>query len=134
MDELPVHTVNITKPFHIGVFEVTQRQWYEVMGTWPSHFTASPDKRPVEKVNYSDCQAFVIQLSSDTGCDFRLPTEAEWEYACKAGTLGNYSCADADIDSYAWYNLDSSGTTHEGGDAGGKRASAREAATLRDGL
>jgi formylglycine-generating enzyme required for sulfatase activity len=116
-DEHPVHTVNITKPFYIGVFEVTQQQWQTITGSNPSFFTGLADSpsRPVEQSAWVDCNAYLAQISTLAGVTLRLPTEAEWEYACKAGTHGNYSCADADIDSHVWYDLNSSGTTHEVG-------------------
>ena len=106
-DELPVHTVNITEPFFMGIFEVTQRQWYEVMGDWPSHFTTNPDKRPVECVSWNDFQTFLAQLCSETGHTFSLPTEAQWEYACKAGTSTNYSYGDTEDGAYMWYQVNS---------------------------
>ena len=105
--ELPVHTVNITKAFYLGVFEVTQKQWSEVQGDWPSNFTTNPDKRPVEMVSWGDCQGFLSQLSTETGETFRLPTEAEWEYACKAGTSANYSYGDTENGAYMWYDANS---------------------------
>ena len=106
-DELPVHTVNITEAFYLGVFEVTQKQWFEVQGDWPSSFTTDPDKRPVEMVSWDDCQGFLAQLSTETGETFRLPTEGEWEYACKAGTSTNYSYGDTEDDTYMWYDANS---------------------------
>lgn len=115
LDELPVHTVNITQGFYIGVFEVTQRQWYEIEGDWPSLFTTTPDKRPVEQVSWDRCQGFLVQLSSEAGETFRLPTEAEWEYACRAGTSTDFSYGDAEDGAYMWYDPNSGNESHEVG-------------------
>ena len=114
-NELPVHTVNITKPFYVGVFEVTQRQWAEVEGTWPSYFTTSPDKLPVEQVSWNDCQAFLANLSSFAAFSFRLPTEAEWEYSCKAGTHTTWSHGSEPDNAYLWCASHANNTTHEVG-------------------
>ena len=84
--EGPQHEVKITRPFYMGRTEVTQEQWEAVMGSNPSHFKGA--KNPVEKVSWNDCAEFVKKLNArvnETGT-FSLPTEAEWEYACRAGT------------------------------------------------
>ena len=78
------HRVRITQPFMLGVHEVTQAQWRSVMGTAPSHFEG--DNLPVEKVSWLDAVEFCQKLSRKEGKKYRLPTEAEWEYACRAGT------------------------------------------------
>lgn len=75
-------------PFHIGKFQVTQAQWQAVMKTNPSNFKG--DKLPVESVSWQDAFEFCLKLSEKTGKEFRLPTEAEWEYACRAGSTGMY--------------------------------------------
>ncbi len=81
---LPRHRVRLTKGFWMGKYEVTQAQWQAVMGRNPSYFKGS--NNPVEQVSWDDCQDFLKKLSQKTGERFRLPTEAEWEYACRAGT------------------------------------------------
>ncbi len=80
-DETP-HTVRVGE-FWLGATEVTQAQWQAVMGSNPSHFKG--DDRPVEKVSWNDVQVFIKKLNARTGKRFRLPTEAEWEYACREG-------------------------------------------------
>ncbi|NQT14666.1 MAG: formylglycine-generating enzyme family protein, partial [Planctomycetes bacterium] len=83
--EFPQHRVKITKPFWLGKTEVTQAQWEAVMGGNPSKFKPRP-RNPVEQVNWNDCQGFLQKVSVKFKKPFRLPTEAEWEYACRAGT------------------------------------------------
>ncbi len=107
-DERPVHRVTITKPFLMGQYEVTQGQWKAVMGTNPSKFTGNDDL-PVETVAWEDCQEFVRRLNAKAGGGWRLPTEAEWEYACRAGTMGDYS---GDLAAMAWYERNSGRRTH----------------------
>lgn len=110
----PVHVVELTKGFWIGRYEVTQRQWQAVMGTSPSHFSGNPES-PVESVSWPDCQAFVTQLNTLGLGTFALPTEAQWEYACRAGTATKYSFGDDDglLGLYAWYNANSGGRTRD---------------------
>jgi formylglycine-generating enzyme required for sulfatase activity len=84
-DEGPQHKVTISKGFWMGKHEVTQEQWQAVMGRNPSKFKGS--KNPVEQVSWDGCQSYIQQLNRKVqGVGFRLPTEAEWEYACRAGT------------------------------------------------
>ena len=105
-DERPQHQVTISKPFYLGRYEVTQAQWNKVMGSNPSRLKG--DTRPVEQVSWNDIQPYLEQ----TG--LRLPTEAEWEYACRAGTTGpRYG----ELDAIAWHDGNSGGRTH---DLGGK--------------
>ena len=75
--------ITISEPFYLGAYEVTQGEWQRVMGANPSHFRDGGPRAPVEEVNWLEVQEFVRRL----GAGFRLPTEAEWEYACRAGTL-----------------------------------------------
>ena len=82
LDEQPVHSVTLST-YYIGETEVTQELWQAVMGGNPSRFTGS--QRPVEQVSWNDCQEFIEQLNALTGKKFRLPTEAEWEYAARGG-------------------------------------------------
>lgn len=92
-DEGPVHRVHISKGFWIGKYEVTQAVWESVIGRNPSQFKGS--RRPVENVSWSDAQSFVAKLNGRiSGRPFRLPTEAEWEYACRAGTTGPFNTGD----------------------------------------
>ncbi|MFM7311357.1 MAG: formylglycine-generating enzyme family protein, partial [Flavobacteriales bacterium] len=82
-DERPVHQVTLSS-FHIGKYEVTQAQWREVMGTNPSYFKKC-DQCPVEQVSWYDVQDFITELNTKTGKQYRLPTEAEWEFAARGG-------------------------------------------------
>jgi formylglycine-generating enzyme required for sulfatase activity len=107
-DELPVHEVVLTRPFRLQVTEVTQGQWRAVMGTNPSRFGACGDTCPAESVSWDDAQAFIGRLNSLTGHQFRLPTEGEWEFAARAGTVGD----DAEqIDRIGWYAGNAGGGT-----------------------
>ncbi len=81
----PAHQVSITKPFYMGKYEVTQAQWLALMDKNPSKFRERPN-HPVEKVNWRACQKFIKRLNTLDQGTFRLPAEAEWEYACRAGT------------------------------------------------
>jgi formylglycine-generating enzyme required for sulfatase activity len=141
-DEKPPHPVTISKPFYLGVHEVTQAEYQAVMGTNPSYFSAggggkdnvagqSTDRHPVEQVSWKVAIAFCNELSVRDGLTpyyhyradegeplggdgYRLPTEAEWEYACRAGTRTSYSFGDdaARLGAYAWYADNSRGQTH----------------------
>lgn len=117
-NEGPVHTVTITKDYYIGKYEVTQGQWTKIMGRNPSYFKLS-NNHPVEMVSWYDiCDngGFLEKINTLTGKTFRLPTEAEWEYACRAGTqtqfYWNAESLDKLIENYAWYNDNSNSTTH----------------------
>ncbi len=108
-DEGPRREVTISKAFWLGQTEVTQAQWAAVMGTNPSEFKGNPN-HPVERVSWEDAQAFCRKLSEKTGKKFRLPTEAEWEYACRAGTMTAYSFGNdaGRLGEHAWF-VDNSG-------------------------
>src|SRR5215470_4318881 len=93
-NEKPVHTVRLTQPFYLGKHEVTQGQWQAVMGNNPRQFTGDPN-RPVEMVSWDDVQEFIRRLNSrEGGAMYRLPTEAEWEYAARAGSMTRWSFGD----------------------------------------
>jgi formylglycine-generating enzyme required for sulfatase activity len=104
------HRVKLTSPFRIGVTEVTQAQWRAVMGSVRSHFNG--DKLPVEKVSWNNAVAFCQKLSEKEGKIYRLPTEAEWEYACRAGATGQFS-GTGTVDEMAWYEANSEERTHQ---------------------
>jgi formylglycine-generating enzyme required for sulfatase activity len=114
-DERPVHKVRISQPFYLGKYEVTQAQWEAVMGNNPSLFKGDPN-RPVEHVSWEDVQKFIRWLQAREGdVHYRLPTEAEWEYACRAGSTTAYSFGyqRSRLDEYAWYDaIDTGGQTH----------------------
>ena len=122
--------VTLTKPFFLGLFEVTQKQYKLVTGSNPSTF--SGDKKPVELVSYDairgssngakwpasnavDADSFLGKLRARTGLDFDLPTEAQWEYVCRAGTTTTYSYGNSASGNYMWYKDNSSSQTHEVG-------------------
>jgi formylglycine-generating enzyme required for sulfatase activity len=96
------HEVTLTKPFYIGKYEVTQEQWERVMGNNPSNFRGP--RLPVTNVSWDDCQDFIKKFNAKTNSGYRLPTEAEWEYACRAGTNTAYSVGDKIIPADANYN------------------------------
>ena len=122
--EGPRTTVTITKPFWLGKTEVTQSQWKVVMGNTQSIFKG--DDLPVEQVSWNDAVSFCEKLNEmkrDTlpaGYRYTLPTEAQWEYACRAGTTTRFSYGNdtgySQLGSYAWYDNNSSGKTHPVGD------------------
>lgn len=116
--ELPVHDVQITKGYYIGKFEVTQEQYQAVMGKNPSaikQFSGSDNTdMPVTNVSWSDAKAFVKKLSEMTGKTFRLPTEAEWEYAARgaAKTFSHQYSGSKYLDNVACYRTNSGGVPH----------------------
>ena len=114
-DETPQHRVQITKPFYLGIYEVTQQQYEKVMGKNPSEFKGP--SQPVEKISWEDATEFCRKLSEMDGKnDYRLPTEAEWEYACRAGTSTRYSCGDKLDPAFAWFSDNSDRQTHPVGE------------------
>ncbi|HPD16105.1 MAG TPA: formylglycine-generating enzyme family protein [Planctomycetota bacterium] len=109
----PLHRVRITRPFYLGRHPVTQEQWQCVVGSNPSWFKG--DKHPVEQISWEDCQAFVEKANQCTGKElFALPTEAQWEYACRAGKSGRFDFGDspASLDKCAWYSSGLHDATH----------------------
>ena len=110
--EAPVHRVSLSS-YLIGKHEVTQGLWSEVMGENPSRNKAG-DNYPVENVSWEDCQGFIERLNNRTGLDFRLPMEAEWEYAARGGVKSKgYKYAGSDgLDEVGWYRDNSGGHTH----------------------
>ncbi len=110
-NEKPVHSVTLSS-YYIGKTEVTQALWQAVMGSNPSKFKGAD--LPVERVSWDDCQEFIQKLNSLTGRNFRLPTEAEWEFACRGGnnSRGYKYSGSNDIDNVAWYDGNSGYQTH----------------------
>jgi formylglycine-generating enzyme required for sulfatase activity len=115
--EKPAHSVTVSS-FCIGKYEVTQAQWVSVMGSNPSYFKG--DDLPVEQVSWEDVQAFIVKLNEQTGGSYRLPTEAEWEYAARGGasSAGYKYSGSNDVGAVAWYSGNSGSTTHA---VGGKQ-------------
>jgi formylglycine-generating enzyme required for sulfatase activity len=113
------HRVRINKPYYLGKYLVTQKQWEAVMGNNPSNFTGP--NNPVEQVSWNDCQQFLDKLTKRQGNQagrFQLPTEAQWEYACRAGSTTRYYFGDSEsgLDEYAWYAANSGKKTHAVGE------------------
>jgi formylglycine-generating enzyme required for sulfatase activity len=120
--ELPVHTVNMTQAFYMGVFEVTQEQWTTIMGPWSFGFPGNPTY-PAERVSWNDINGsggFMNALSSLASTNYRLPTEAEWEYCGKAGTSTEYSYGDVADGAWMWYSANGASQTHEVGSTASK--------------
>jgi formylglycine-generating enzyme required for sulfatase activity len=123
-EEKPAHEVTLTQPYYLGKFEVTQEQYQQVTGVDPSHFKGR--EQPVEEVSWNDAQEFckkVSEVARSSGSRgdpegrptvIRLPTDAEWEHACRAGTKTTYYTGDreGELDRAAWYDKNSGGTTH----------------------
>jgi formylglycine-generating enzyme required for sulfatase activity len=102
-----LHTVTLSQPFYLGKSEVTQAQWQAVMGTTPSRFSKCRRRCPVEFVSWADAQAFITALNRREGIRaYRLPTEAEWEYAARAGmqTAYHFGNAARELKLHAWYD------------------------------
>lgn len=99
-DERPQHQVTISKDFYLGKYEVTQRQWKTIMGDNPSYFKDCGDDCPVENVSWDEVQVFIRILNTKGDGKYRLPTEAEWEYTCRAGATGEFA---GDLNAIAWY-------------------------------
>jgi formylglycine-generating enzyme required for sulfatase activity len=116
-DDETLHEVTISKPFYLGKYPVTQSQWQAVMGSNPSYFKVP--QRPVEQVSWEDAVEFCKRLSEkpgerESGWSYRLPTEAEWEYACRAGSQTAYSFGDDArlLKDFAWFSDNSNSQTH----------------------
>lgn len=107
-DERPVHRVRLSRSLEMCKYEVTQTQWEAGMGSNPSHYKGP--NLPVENVSWEDVQQFLQKLNAlNDGYIYRLPTEAEWEYGCRAGSTGDYA---GPLDAMAWYGSNATGTTH----------------------
>ena len=123
-DEERLHEVRLSKPFYMSKYPITQEQYEIITGSNPSNFPGA--RNPVEKVSYSDAQAFCIKLNEKSqvkskfpaGFVVQLPTEAQWEYACRAGTKTSYFSGESetDLNSFAWFNTNSEGKTHPVGE------------------
>ena len=111
-DEKPTHQVTLTNDYYIGKYEVTQALWQAVMGNNPSYFKG--DNLPVERVSWDDCQDFLSKLNRITGKTFRLPTEAEWEYAARGGkkSRGYQYSGSKNLSDVAWYKDNGGSKTH----------------------
>ncbi|HJZ79738.1 MAG TPA: formylglycine-generating enzyme family protein [Pyrinomonadaceae bacterium] len=108
-NEKPLHQVTINYSFFIGKYEVTQAQWQAVMGNNPSYFKDC-GICPVDQVSWNDAKRFIQRLNEmSDGYTYRLPTEAEWEYACRAGTTGDYA---GDLKAMAWHSADPGDRSH----------------------
>ncbi len=114
VDERPAHRVEISRSFYLGKFEVTAGQWQALMG--PSSSLGQKDAAyPVTQVSWDEVQAFIRKLQArEPGVTYRLPTEAEWEYAARAGSMTRWSFGDQDDDMhlYGWYEHNANGAAH----------------------
>lgn len=113
--EIIAHEVILSKPLYIQTTEVTQKQWRKVMGNNPSLFKDCGDDCPVENISWGDVQEFIRRLNQTEGVKtYRLPSEAEWEFACRAGSAMKFSFGDNedDLGDYAWYDKNSGRRTH----------------------
>lgn len=105
-DERPQHEVTVQE-FKIGIYPITQEEWQEVMGTNPSYFRG--ENLPVDSVSWDEAMAFCARLTEMTGTKYRLPSEAEWEYVCRAGSTGDHS---GELGLMAWYDANANNITH----------------------
>ena len=111
-DEKPLHRIYL-RSFLLGKTEVTQAQWVAIMGSNPSRFSACGTDCPVDSVSWDDAQEFIRRLNQKTNQSYRLPSEAEWEYAARAGSSSEWSHGndEARLQPYAWYSVNSAGKT-----------------------
>jgi formylglycine-generating enzyme required for sulfatase activity len=105
------HKVTLTHRFRIGIVEITQKQWDSIMGG--NRSANKGENLPVERISWNSAVEFCRKLSEKEGKRYRLPTEAEWEYACRAGTAGAFG-GSGDLNTMGWYGENSEGTTHPG--------------------
>ena len=110
-DEEPVHEVCV-KGFDIGQYEITQGQWQKIMGSNPSRFKACGNDCPVERVSWEDIQDYIKKLNAGSPYRYRLPTEAEWEYACRSGGKDQKYCGGNDLNGLGWYDDNSGRKSH----------------------
>src|SRR5262249_46347266 len=110
-NERPQRDVAVPGVF-IGKYQITQAQWRAVMGNNPSHFKGDP-ALPVERVSWNGAKQFCKKLSKMTGKAYRLPSEAEWEYACRAGSTGDYA---GELDAMGWFENNTGDKTHRVGE------------------
>lgn len=110
-DVKPAHEVCVSD-FRIGTHEVTQGEWRRVMGSNPSAYADCGDDCPVEKVSWNDVQEYIRKVNAMTGKGYRLPTEAEWEYACRSGGRNEQHCGGDNLDLVAWHKGNSGDQTH----------------------
>jgi formylglycine-generating enzyme required for sulfatase activity len=112
-DKKSMRLISISKGFWLGKFQITQGQWEIITGNNPAYFKQGAEF-PVEQVSWLDIQEFLERLDARSRLRFRLPLEAEWEYACRAGASGNYCFGDDErlLADYAWYKVNSGETTH----------------------
>jgi formylglycine-generating enzyme required for sulfatase activity len=110
-NEKPVNEICVSD-FRIGKFEVTQGQWKKIMGENPAHFKKCGDSCPVENVSWDTVQEFIKEINRQTGKKYRLPTEAEWEYACRSGGRREKFCGGIHAGPFAWTEENSGNTTH----------------------
>lgn len=125
-EELPRHEVKIAHDFYLAKYEVTQDQWVAVMGKNPSSESSLGGKNPVNQVSWNDCKEFTTAMEKLGQGIFRLPSEAEWEYACRAGSTTRFYFGDSDgqasgggpcqLDEYAWYSGNAEGKLHPVGE------------------
>lgn len=113
-NDRPGHKVCITKDFYLGKYEVTQGQWEAIMGNNPSKLKTGND-HPVEQVSWYDVQQYIRKLNVKTGKTYRLPTEAEWEFACRSGGKDQEFCGGNHLSTYGWYGEDPKNGHHKVG-------------------